>query len=108
MTILVGCGREKPLDPNSLIDCQPAGAAAFAHDCTVERVDGPDGAILTLRHPDGRFRRLLVKEDGQGVAAADGAEPAEVRMSGDREIEVRIASDRYRLPARLKDRAASP
>jgi len=106
--MLGGCGSEKPADPNSLIDCQPAGAPAFAHDCTVERTDSPDGAILTLRHADGRFRRLLVTSDGLGVIAADGAEPAEVRMSGDREIEVRIAGDRYRLPARPKGKDTKP
>ena len=108
MTVLGGCSREKPVDPNSLIDCQPAGASTFTHDCTVERADSPDGAILTLRHPDGGFRRLLITRDGLGVTAADGAEPAEVWMHGGREIEVRIADDRYRLPARPKDKTAKP
>jgi hypothetical protein len=100
--MLAGCKREAPVDPASLIDCQPDGASAFARECAVERTESPDGAILTLRHADGRFRRLLVTKDGQGVTAADGAEPAEVRMSGDRHIEVNLGGDRYRLPAKPK------
>jgi hypothetical protein len=108
MMILPGCKRTPQGDPNSLIACQPEGASAFERICTVERDDSPDGAILTLRHPDGRFRRLLVTSDGQGVTAADGAEPAGVRMNGNREIEVRIAGDRYRLPARPKAEPAAP
>lgn len=101
---LVGCKRNEapPVDPASLIDCQPEGASAFEHICAVEKAESPDGTILTLRHPDGRFRRLLVARDGQGVTAADGAEPAEVRMSGEREIEVSLGGDRYRLPANPK------
>jgi len=102
MTVLGGCERQPPPDPDSLIACQPDGASTFERECTVERTQSPDGAVLTLRHPDGRFRRLLVARDGQGVIAADGAEPAEVRMSGDKEIEVSLAGDRYRLPAKPK------
>lgn len=97
--MLAGCG-EKPVDPDSLVACQPAGASSFTRGCTVERSESPDGAILTLRHPDGGFRRLLVAKDGKGVVAADGAEPAEVRMSGDDAIEVTLGGDRYRLPAK--------
>lgn len=105
---LTGCRREDspPVNPNSLVDCRPVGASAFAHECTVERTQGPDGTILTLRHPDGGFRRLLVTGNGQGVTAADGAEPAEVRMSGSKAIEVSLAGDRYRLPATPKAPAA--
>jgi hypothetical protein len=107
MTVVAGCG-QNPVDPDSLIACQPAGATAFESECTVERAESPGGTILTLRHPDGRFRRLLVTSDGQGVTAADGAEAAEVRMSGDREIEVRIAGDHYRLPAKAKVGPSAP
>jgi hypothetical protein len=99
---LTGCKQAAPVDPASLIACQPDGASAFTRDCTVERAESPDGTVLTLHHPDGRFRRLLVAKGGQGVTAADGAEPAEVRMSGDHEIEVTLAGDRYRLPAKSK------
>jgi hypothetical protein len=36
------------------------------------------------------------------VVAADGAEPATVRIVEDGMIEVTVAQDRYRLPATLK------
>jgi hypothetical protein len=81
------------------IDCALAGAAAFARDCTVEQSGTGNVVVLTLRHRDGGFRRLRVTQDGHGVAAADGAQPASVSIAGDRQIEVAIAGDRYRLPA---------
>ena len=84
------------------IDCAVEGAGAFQRACTVERVSGPEGTTLLVRHPSGGFRRLLVATDGRGVVAADGADPAVVSLLGDDRIEVEIASDRYRLPARVK------
>ncbi|MGL4312633.1 MAG: hypothetical protein ACRCSO_01460 [Sphingomonas sp.] len=80
------------------IACAHQGAA-LAAVCTVERTPTQDGAILTLRHPDGGFRRLKITRDGRGVIAADGAERARVRVVGAHEIEVALAGDRYRLPA---------
>jgi hypothetical protein len=103
---LAGC-QQKAASADHFIACQPKGAPAFSQDCTVERSDGPDGATLTLRHADGRFRRLLITQDGQGVIAADGAELAIVRMNAGREIEVMVAGDRYRLPARSKQQAGT-
>ncbi|MGE0776192.1 MAG: hypothetical protein AB7G25_07165 [Sphingomonadaceae bacterium] len=99
---LAGCRGEAPVDPDTLIACQQAERSAFKRECTAERSEGRYGTILTLRRPDGGFRRLLIAGDGQGVIAADGAEVAEVRMSGDSEIEVMIGGDRYRLPAQPK------
>ena len=84
-----------------LIECRTQGAADFERTCTIER----DGPTLTLRHPDGHFRRLSVTSDGRGVIAADGAEPASVTISGDSEIEVVLGDDHYRLPATLKGKA---
>jgi hypothetical protein len=101
MALIAGCS-EKPVDPQSLIACQPAGVSAYARECTAERSASADGTIVILRHPDGGFRRFLIASDGKGVAAADGAEPVEVRMSGDSEIEVIVGGDRYRLPATPK------
>jgi hypothetical protein len=75
------------------------GGAAIARDCTVDRTPGPRGLILTLRHPDGGFRRLLITRDGRGVVAADGAEPATVRIVEQGTIDVAVGGDRYRLPA---------
>ena len=47
------------------------------------------------------FRRLIATRDGRGVAAADGAEQAQVSIVGDNMIEVAIAGDSFRLPARI-------
>ena len=84
------------------VDCALAGAGDFERVCAIERVQGEEGTILTVRHPDGGFRRLLVTNDGRGVIAADGAEKAVVSIIGQDRIEVTLAGNRYRLPATVK------
>ena len=84
------------------VECAVEGSAVFERRCTVERIEGADGLTLTLRAPNGSFRRLLVTDDGRGVVAADGADPAIVSVRADNQIEVAIAGDRYRLPATVK------
>ena len=90
-------------DDDNLIECAVAGAAAFARECRVEqsRVDG--APILVVRHPDGGFRRFEVMADGTGLAAADGAQAAEVDLREDG-IEVAVGTDRYRFPATVVNR----
>lgn len=85
-----------------LVNCAVDGAAAFARVCTLDREQTAGGLVLTVRHPDGGFRRLRVTGDGRGVAAADGAVPADVAITGADEIEVGIGDDHYRLPATVK------
>lgn len=90
------------------IDCKPAGETAFLRACDIERSRDEDGAvILTIRHPDGGFRRLLIANDGRGVVAADGAEQASVTTISPREIEVALGGNRYRLPATVKPGAVA-
>lgn len=79
--------------------CAVDGAAEFQRSCTVDRGETGAGLVLTVRHPDGAFHRLLVTKDGRGVVAADGAERAKVSIVGGKSIEVVLADDRYRLPA---------
>ncbi|MDP9413328.1 MAG: hypothetical protein M3Q08_04395 [Pseudomonadota bacterium] len=84
------------------IECAVEGATGFARACVIERVSGPEGTTLLLHHPGGGFRRLLVTTDGRGVVAADGADPAIVSVVAGNRIEVVVAGDRYRLPAKIK------
>lgn len=91
-------------DAKGEIVCARAGSNDFARTCTVDRADSEAGLMLTLRHPDGAFRRLLVTRDGRGVVAADGAEKAVVKVIGTGEIEVTLGGDRYRLPATVKSK----
>lgn len=116
---LVACGPadEKPVGTRLIATMeaeQRAGAEEDGHvlcargnggltrACTVEQASGPDGLILTLRQPDGGFDRLLATRDGRGVVAADGAEPARVRVIAPDAIEVALGEDRYQLPATVK------
>jgi len=78
------------------------GQGALTRACTIDRELGDQGLVLTLRHPDGAFHRLLVTRDGRGVIAADGAETAKVSVLAGNEIEVALGGNRYRLPATVK------
>jgi hypothetical protein len=81
------------------IECATGGADTLEKVCTLDRQSSPEGVILIVRAPDGGFRRLRITSDGQGVVAADGAEPALVTPLGPDLIEVAVGRDRYRLPA---------
>ena len=87
---------------DGLLNCAVGAAATLSRVCSVERQESDRGLLLTIRHPDGGFRRLLVTEDGRGVVAADGAQPAQVTLVGANEIEVALGDDIYRLPATVK------
>lgn len=110
LATLAGCGEQAPsaqrqtgaaaeAEPvdDGKADCALGGAHDWAHDCGVERA----GKMLTLRHPDGGFRRFRVLDDGRGLEAADGAEAAKLTILDDRRIEVIAGGDRYRLPAQV-------
>jgi hypothetical protein len=92
-------------NPDDLIECAVAGAAAFARDCAVERSRVEGAPILTVRHPDGGFRRFELTGTGPGVVTADGAQPAKVSRREDG-IEVAVGTDRYRFPAAIVDDGA--
>ena len=98
----------KPTDSVERIACALAPATAFMPTCIVERAADATGPILTIRHPDGGFRRLRIATDGRGVMSADGAESATVRVIGKNEIEVSIGQDRYRLPATVRGAGGKP
>ncbi|NJM50957.1 MAG: hypothetical protein HC843_08840 [Sphingomonadales bacterium] len=87
---------------NGKIECALAGAAEFSRNCESERIAGPNGQIAVIRHPDGGFRRFRILTDGKGLAAAEGADLVKITPISADEIEVSIADDRYRLPARVK------
>lgn len=109
LTGLAGCGEAQQrgnTEDHDRIPCA-RGAATLARACTIERARRDDGAVLTIRHADGGFRRLLIARDGRGVIAADGAEPARVRVVDANRIDVVVGDDRYRLPATVRDANAS-
>jgi len=78
-------------------DCAIGVDAAWARDCLIERA----GEMLTIRHPDGGFRRFRVLADGRGLEAADGAEMARLQIVEAGLVEIRIGGDRYRLPVKV-------
>jgi hypothetical protein len=84
------------------IACAVSGATVFARVCQIEQSQTEAGLLLTVRHPDGGFRKLQVVKDGRGVIAADGADIAKVTPLAAKEIEVALSGDRYRIPATVK------
>jgi hypothetical protein len=103
-TMTNGAAPPAPGEPDNRIECRTGAATAYARACSVESAESPRGRILTIRKADGGFRRLLQTDDGRGVVAADGAEPAHVTLLHDGRIEVEIGGDRFRLPARVRGR----
>ncbi|MGZ8351509.1 MAG: hypothetical protein ACXWUJ_00165 [Allosphingosinicella sp.] len=101
LPLLAASGGPPAAKVETRIECAIDGAAVFERVCTVERTAGRD-VLFTLRGPSGSFRRLVATQDGRGVMAADGAEPATVTIAGKDLIEVSIGADRYRLPARVR------
>jgi len=103
---LAACGgeAEQPLattDTDGRIECRIGADTEYNRFCKVERSRTERGMLLTVKKPDGGFRRLLATRDGRGVVAADGAEQAQVTIVRQDLIEVGIAGDSFRLPARI-------
>lgn len=94
---LGGCDRAvEPLGDNSrMIECGPVGGA-LRRSCRLEADDRKDGLHLTIRLPDGGFRRLAWPK-GSVLVAADGAEPVVVTQLKNGGIEARIGGWRYRI-----------
>lgn len=100
---LTACGGAEVQPPKAepeRIACAMNSVEPLAVTCTYERSQTAAGVVLTLRHPDGGFRRLLVSPDGT-VTAADGAESVAVLASGSGEVEATVGGVRYRVPRRL-------
>ena len=89
---------------DGLIECALAGAADFTRVCSVERTAQAGGVIVTVRHPDGGFRRFLASYDdseGPGGPAdafdtLDGAQRAVVNTMP-AHTDVSVGDDRYRF-----------
>lgn len=81
------------------IACAVGGSATFDATCTVERSETTAASILTVHEPDGGFHRLTMTNDGRGVVASDGSQPATVQIIAPDRVEVTIGTSRYRLPA---------
>lgn len=104
-TVLSACSQNEEKPQGRVIDCALAGAAKFAPDCFAQDSRSGDQRFLTVRHKDGAFRRFQMVDDGRGVIAADGADEASAKWTAEGVLEVSVAGDRYRFPARMKDDA---
>lgn len=87
--------------------CAIGPDSEFRADCRAERVTVAGEQQIVVRHPDGSFRRFTLLPDGAGVEAADGADVATQALAGGT-LEVTVAGDRYRFPARPVAEDAAP
>jgi len=76
------------------VECAPAGAQEFVATCYLVAAPSPE-ADWVIRHKDGTFHRLMRGDNPAGLAARDGAHPAEATVS-DGFIYLTIDHDRYR------------
>lgn len=81
--------------------CALGGASEFTQKCGLERTEVEGKSVVTLRHPDGGFRRLIELDGAKRYAAADGSDEAVIEANGG-EIEVTLGDDHYLLPAPVK------
>ena len=79
------------------VPCALAGSRSFTAQCGLETSNSDGKSIVTLRHPDGGFRRLIALEGGKRYAAADGSDEVVLEVNG-AEIEVTLGDDHYLLP----------
>ncbi|QGN53775.1 hypothetical protein [Novosphingobium sp. Gsoil 351] len=98
------CGSSSGAQPaGEQIACALDGAAGFARVCSLER----SGSQVTVRRPDGGFRRFEIVTDG-GLAALDGAGEARETVLSNGMIEAQIDGDRYRFRLEAPGSAAKP
>ncbi len=90
------------------VECAVSGEKSFTRSCETEKIVGPDGQMLVIRHPNGGFRRFKILTDGRGLKPAEGAETVAIQLLDDGKIEAEIAGDKYRLPAQIKPSQAAP
>ena len=106
---VAACSPDAPVQPQAEegakpIDCALGEGSDFGPFCFIEYAQTEDGEILTIRHPDGGFRRFTVNADGSGLSAEDGADAARnALIEGGARLEVVVGTDRYRLPVRDND-----
>ncbi|MGE8132205.1 hypothetical protein [Novosphingobium sp. ES2-1] len=106
--VLAACSKAEDAPQGRVIDCAVGGSAKFLPECFVEDSRVGDKRFLTVRHKAGGFRRFEMVNDGRGVVSADGADEATAQWSSQGVLEVSVAGDRYRFPARMKDDAPQP
>lgn len=106
LALLASCGGDEPMPVAAdgwpeTIACGADGAAQ-AVECRLEVVRIEGGRRLTIRQPDGGFRRI--ERVGDRWTVADGAEPLTIIGPVDGGFDVRIGTWRYRLPMRAQTR----
>jgi hypothetical protein len=103
LALLAACGEEPGPAAKApgaeVVYCALGGSEKFGQDCTVERSAEAGRAVIVVRHPDGKFRRLIASADGQNLLAADGADQSQSALKEDR-WEVILGDDRYVVPVK--------
>lgn len=102
LALLASCGGDKPVAAAAdgwpeMIACGADGTVEVV-ECRLDVSTFRGGTRLTIREPDGGFRRI--EHDGTSWTTADGAEPLTVVGPVDGGFDVRIGGWQFRLPTR--------
>ncbi len=95
--MLAGCLDTSPAPEGLPLECAIGPGAAFDRACLLETVSVDE---VVLHRPDGGFRRLI-REKGNRLVPADGADAIRVLDSGDGDEGERIfliGDEQYRVP----------
>lgn len=106
MTAQVADAIEMAEPTGEMIECAIGGRVSFLRQCEVEQASFEGEKVLTVRHPDGGFRRFEVLTDGRGLATYDGFEQAVTDVVSGR-LDVSVGQDRYRFPATIRGNGSS-
>lgn len=94
------CGSvSEPVGDSRAVPCGPIGAQPVSACQLQVSQDGKGTLILTLRQPEGGFRRLVWPKGGQ-LTAADGAEPLKTARLPGGGVEARIGGWVYHIAAK--------
>jgi hypothetical protein len=85
-----------PLESDGIVI---AGNGQPQSSCRLEVVDDKGTLLLTLRQPEGGFRRLVWPKGGD-LAPADGAEPLQTKRLPGGGVEARIGGWTYHIEAK--------
>lgn len=98
--LLAACGGGNPAEQGDgrAIACGPVGQAP-TQSCLLQVVDDKGTLRLTLRQPEGGFRRLVWPKGGE-LAAADGAESLAAERLPGGGVDARIGGWLYRIEAK--------
>ncbi|APG62633.1 hypothetical protein LPB140_07350 [Sphingorhabdus lutea] len=97
--------QEETASADNKIMCALNGTDKFEKICVRENIVEKGQTIVTLKHPDGGFKRFIIVK-GRGLIAAEGFDNSEIEILDGSQILLRSGNDQYKLDAIVNRKAA--